>query len=140
MLKSYTFWLKSVVVFQLLTAGIHALSFLRKPQPTSDAEKQMLELMTTIKNDMGAGYSPSMMDFLMALSSCFTLVYLLGGLLNIQLIRKKVTPDVMKGVLNINLLIFGASFIIMASLTFLPPIVLTAIVFVLLIPARVLVK
>jgi hypothetical protein len=140
MLKSYTFWFKSAIVLQLLTAGVHALSFLIKRPPTSESEKQMLDLMINLKKDMGAGFNPSMMDMLLALSSCFTLVYLLGGLLNIHLIRKKVDMEVLKGVLNVNLLIFGTSFIIMAFLTFLPPIIMTALVFILLIPARVLIK
>jgi uncharacterized iron-regulated membrane protein len=139
-MKTYTFWLKATIVFQLLTAGVHALSFLASPQPSSDAEKQMLDLMVNIKSDMGAGFSPSMMDLFLALSSCFSLVYLLGGLLNIQLLRKKVDAETMKGVLNINILVFGMSFIIMFFLTFLPPVILTGLVLALLIPSRVLIK
>lgn len=139
-MKSYTLWLKSAIALQLLTAGVHALSFLVGPQPTSEAEKQMLDLMVNIKSDMGAGFSPSMMDMFLALSSCFSLVYLLGGLLNIHLLRKKVDVETMKGVLNINILVFGMSFIIMFFLTFLPPVILTGLVLASLIPSRVLIK
>jgi hypothetical protein len=38
--------------------GWHSLSFLRGMQPTSETEKQMLDLMA-IGQDMGAGFNPA---------------------------------------------------------------------------------
>ena len=43
--------------------------------------------------------------------------------------RKNIPIDVMKGVMGINAIIFGICFTIMAFLTFLPPIVLTGLIF-----------
>jgi hypothetical protein len=135
MLKSYKFWLWFTIVFQLLSAGVHSLSLIIGPQAETESEKQMLELMA-VKNDMGAGFSPSMMDFFMALSSCFTFAYLLGALINIYVLRQKAPPAFVGGIVNINLLIFLPCFLVMLLYTFLPPVVLTALVSVGLIATR----
>jgi hypothetical protein len=135
MIKSYKFWLWFTIVIQLLAGGIHALSLVIGPQATNDTEKKMLELMA-IKNDMGAGFNPSMMDFFLALSSCFTFVYLLGALINIHVLRQKAPPAFVSGIVNINLLVFVPCFVVMLFLTFLPPVVLTALVAVGLITTR----
>jgi hypothetical protein len=135
MLRSYKFWLWFTIVIQLLTAGIHSLSFLRGMQPTSETEKQMLDLMA-IGQDMGAGFNPSMMDFLLAFSACFTFLYLLGGLINIHIIRSKAHLEFVKGMLNISLIVFVPSFVVMLYLTFLPPVILTALVAIGLIASR----
>ena len=135
-MKSHKFWLKTAAVLQLITAFVHALSFLRSPQPTSEEEKQMYDWMITLKKDLGAGFNPSMMDFFYALSSCFTLLYLLGGLINFYLLRQKAEDKLMKGIVNINLLVFTACFVITAWLTFLPPIIFTGLVFMTLAGAR----
>ena len=73
------------------------------------------------------------MNLFTAVSACFPLMYLLGAGINGYLLRKKVEPGVLKGLLAINLLLFGACFVVMAFLTFLPPIVLTGLVFLALI-------
>jgi hypothetical protein len=132
MLKSYTFWLKTAAVLQILTAAIHSLSFLADPQGTNDNEKKMLELMQ-IKLDAGYGFAPSQWDLFMGLSACFTLAYLLGGLINFYLVQKKVDVAIMKGIILINVIVFGAGFVIMYFFTFIYPVVLTGLVFVLLV-------
>lgn len=137
MLKVYTFWLKSAIVLQLLTAGIHALSFLAEQTPENETEKQLLDLMRNYKLNMGAGYSPSTMEMFLALSSCFSLLYLLGGLINLQLVRIRLNQESFKGILNINILVFGVAFVIMYFFTFLPPIILTGLTFLLLVIARI---
>lgn len=140
MLKSYRFWFKSVIVLQLLTAGIHALSFLVEQTPGNETEKQLLDLMNNYKLNLGAGYSPTTSDMFLALSSCFSLLYLLGGLINLQLIRIKLDQTAYTGILNINILVFGISFIIMYFFTFLPPIVLTGLTFLLLLITRIVIN
>lgn len=79
---------------------------------------------------LGMGFNPTFADLLWALSSCFAWLYLFAGLMNLYLYKKKIPINVMKGVMGINLIIFGISFGIMAALTFLPPIVCTGLVFV----------
>lgn len=127
----HTTWLKTASVFQLVTGLIHSMSLFTPMQATNETEETMLQLMTNYSMDMGAGISRSMMNLLIALSSCFTFLYLLGGINNIFLLNK-LTPSGMKNYLLINTLIFGICFGVMAFLTFLPPILLTGIVFVLL--------
>lgn len=130
----YSTWLKTASVFQLVTGLIHSMSLFTPMQATNETEETMLQLMTAHSMDMGAGISRSMMNLFIALSSCFTFLYLLGGINNIFLLNK-LTPSSMKNYLLINTLIFGICFGVMAFLTFLPPILLTGIVFVLLLLA-----
>lgn len=131
MLKSSSFWLKTASVFQIITGLVHSIVLFNDMQGQNETEVKMLALMTDHKMDMGAGIFHSMMDLFLALSSCFTFLYLLGGINNFYLL-KKLEPSAMKGYLLINIVIFGVCFAIMLFMTFLPPIILTGIVSVLL--------
>jgi hypothetical protein len=138
MFRRYTFWLWAAVVFQLLTAAFHSLSFVVTPELNNETERQIHELITTYRADLGAGFKPTFENLFMALSSCFTFVCLLGGLTNGYLLRKKVSSDILKGVTLINVIVFGAMFVVMAFLTFLPPIICTGLIFVSLLLAYAL--
>jgi len=130
MLKRYTFWLWLAVVFQLLTAVIHALSLFVAPDPTtmSAGERQLFDLMTNLRLDMGAGFHPSMGDLFTAVSACYSLLCLLGGLTNIYLLRKKVEAQIVKGQVGIQFIVFAICFGVIVVFTFLPPIVLTGLI------------
>ena len=130
MLKRFTFWLWVAVVFQLLTAAIHSVSFFVTPVAGNDTERQLIELMANYRLDMGAGIHRSMQQLFTALSACFPLLCLLGALNNIYVLRKRVDADLVKGLLAIQVVVFGICFGVMAVLTFLPPIILTGLVFV----------
>ncbi len=132
MLRRQTFWVWGAVIFQLLTAVIHSLSFFSSPVITNETEKQLIELMSTYRKDLGGGFQPTMMDLLNALSSCLALLYLFGALINIYIVRKRMPAQILKGVILINLPVFGICFAVMAFLTFLPPIVLTGLTFLFL--------
>ena len=135
MLKRYTFWLWMAVVFMLLTAAVHSISFFVNPVPQNEIERQLVDLMRTYKNDFGAGFHPTMGNLFTALSSCFSLLCLFGGLTNAYLLKKKVGPGILKGFVAINLLVFGICFVMMLVFTFLPPIILTGLIEVFLILA-----
>jgi len=139
MLKRYTFWLWSAVVFQLLTAFIHSISLFVTPEAQNETERQLITLTDTYRLDAGAGFHPTMGNLITGLSSCFTLLCLLAGLTIIFLLRKKATPEILKGSVGIQLLVFGACFAIMAFFTFLPPIVCTGLIFVSLVISYVLI-
>ena len=126
----------AAAVVQILTGLIHSLSFLMPLSAANDTEKQLISLMTTYKRDMGLGFSPTIFELFTALSACFALIYLFGGVLLIYLLRKQLDLPVMKGVLNISILFFGIAFAVMAVFTFPPPIVLTGLSFVLLVVSR----
>lgn len=139
MLKRYTFWLSAAVVFQLITALVHSLSLFIKPEPANETERQMHELVSNYRMDAGAGFHPTFSDLFTALSSCFTFVCLLGGLTLGYLLLKHPEPKLMRGVIGINLVVFGAVFVVMLVFTFLPPIICTGLIFFNLLAAYVLV-
>jgi hypothetical protein len=128
MLKRYTFWLWLAVVFLFLTGLIHSIGLFISPAPANETERQMLDLMMTYKLDLGAGFHKSMWSLFTALSSCFTFLCLLGGLNIAYLLKKKVAPGILKGIVRIHVLVFGVCFVVMVIFTFLPPIVLTGLV------------
>ena len=136
MFPGYRFWLKAASVFQILTGLIHSIGLFSEMKGQNETEEKMLELMTSHKMDMGAGMFHSMMDLFLALSSCFTFLYILGGVNNFFLIKKLDQKD-LKGYLVVNILVFGTCFGVMLFLTFLPPIIFTGIVFALLVASIV---
>jgi len=129
MLKRYTFWLWVAVTLQLITCVVHSLSLFVAPVPGNPTEAQLLDLMTNYKMDMGAGIYRSFFDLFRALSSCFSLLCLLGGLTNIYLLKRKVEGGIIKGLVGIQVLVFGICLAMMSLFTFLPPIILTGLVF-----------
>lgn len=129
MLKRYRFWLVLAIVFLFLTALIHGSSLFLQPAPQNETERQLIELMTSYKQDFGAGFKRSTKELVTALSSCFSLVSLLGGLTLTYLLRKRVEPGLFKGVVAIHAAVFGVCFAIMVAFTFLPPIILTGLIF-----------
>jgi hypothetical protein len=129
MLSQYTFWLKAASVLQIVTGLIHSIGLFNEMKGQNETEEKMLELMTTHQMDMGAGMFHSMMDLFLALSSCLTFLYLLGGINNFYLLNR-LPHTALKGYLFINMIVFGVCFAVMLFLTFLPPIILTGLVFV----------
>jgi len=127
MRKRYSVWLWIAVVLLLFTGAVHSLSLFMTPAPQNETEKQLLLLLTTYKQDAGAGFHPTLGDLLTALSSCFTFLCLLAGASTAYLLRKKVAPDILKGLVLIQLLVMSACFVVMLIFTFLPPIVLTGL-------------
>jgi hypothetical protein len=126
MLKRYTFWLWTAVVFLLLTGGLHSLSLFISPSPQNETERQLLTLMASYKLEMGS-FHPTMGNLFTALSSCFTFLCLLSGLTIAYLLKKKVAADIVRGIVTINLILMAACFIVNMIFTFLPPIVLTGL-------------
>ena len=134
--KRFSFWMYTTVVLQLFTAVFHSLSFIIKEEPANDTERQLHELLTTYHKDLGAGFHPTMMNLFISLSACFALLYLFGGLTNGFLMKKKAGSHILKGILNISLIVFGICFALMVGFTFLIPITCTGLVFIALVAAR----
>jgi hypothetical protein len=139
-MKSYRFWLWAAVVFQFLTAAIHATSLFVSPTPENEAERLLQELFATYQKDLGGGFHRTLKDLFTALSSCFSFVCLLGGLISAYLLRKKVGVEILRGVTLINLIVFGAVFVVMVVFTFLPPIVLTGLIVLTLLIGYILLR
>ena len=122
-------WLWAAIVMQLLTAAFHSLSFVVKDEPTNATEQQLHDLITTYKKDLGLGFTPTFWNLFTALSSCMVFLCLLAGLTNILLIRKNAGVSIIKGVVGINVIIFGAAFAVMLAFTFIMPIACIGLIF-----------
>jgi hypothetical protein len=138
MLKRHTFWLKVAIVFLILTGAIHSLSLFGGLKGETETEKQMIELMTTYHLKLGPYFSPTMSSLFTALSSCFTWLYLFGGVVLIYTMKKDVSNNVLKGIIGICVIFFGISFVVNFILTFIYPIVLTGLCFIFLLFAYLL--
>ena len=128
MLKRYTFWLWTAVVLQFLTAAIHATSLFVSPVPANETERQLHELIITYQKDLGGGFVRTFADLFTALSSCFSFVCLLGGLVSAYLLKKRASTEIVGGITLIELIVFSAIFAVMVVFTFLPPIILTGLI------------
>jgi hypothetical protein len=136
MLKQSKTWIYLTAILMLLTGFFHSLSLFVKSEPVNETERQMLDLIANYKMDAGGGFYPTFGNLFTALSSCFSLLYLFGGILFIYFVCKNLETDLFKGVLNIAIFFFGICFLMMAFFTFLPPIICTCLVFVCLILSR----
>jgi hypothetical protein len=136
-MKKYSSWLKTAAIFQFIAAIIHAISLFITLPANNETEKQLFTLMDNYRFDFGAGFHRTMGDLLFALSACFCLVCLLGSLLNGYLLRKGVSAEIMQGVININLLVFGILLALTAMFAFLLPIFLSGLIFIFLIVSRI---
>ena len=139
-MRNYTTWLKTAAIFQFIAAVMHAIGLFVMLPPKNETEKQLSTLMDTYKFDLGAGFHRTMGDMVLALSACFSLVCLLGGLLNWYLLRKKVEPEIMNGVITINLIVFGILFALVAIFAFLPPIILIGLTVLFLIFSKLTIR
>lgn len=128
MKKRSTIFLYTTAGLQLLTACIHSLSFVAEQKPSNETEVQLLQLMNNYKMDAGAGFNPTMHDLFTAMSACFALLCLLGGLINLYLVRKCKDQSLIKALLGISSFISAVCFIVMFVFTFLLPVILTGLI------------
>lgn len=131
-MKKYTFWLKAAAIMQFLTAIVHSISLFTDPIPENEQEKQLIDLMDTYKLDFGAGFHRTMNELMTPLSACLSLLCLLGGLINWYILQKKLSAEIVKGIIIINFIVFGICFGLIVVFAFLPPIVMTGLIFVFL--------
>jgi hypothetical protein len=138
MLKRYTLWLVAAILFEVLTAVLHSLSFIVAPDLNNDTERQIHDLTHNYYADMGAGFHRSFWNLFTALSTCYTLLCLLGALTMGYLLLKHTEPNLMKGLIGIHAAIFGVCLLVMVFFAFLPPIIMTGLIFINLLAAFIL--
>ena len=136
MLKRYTFWLTAAIIFLLINTVVHTISLFIELPPSNETERQLIDLLTNYKFDLGLVFHPTFGNMFTALSSCFSFVCLLGAL-TLGYLIKRVSPSIMKGVIGVNLIVFGGIFIVMAAFTFVLPIVLSGLIFINLLAAYI---
>lgn len=137
MFKKFSFWIWGAISTQLLTSAFHSLSFFSKQKPTNETEKQLIDLVTNYKADLGMGFHKSFSELFTAVSLCFTLLCLFGALLNGYLHRKKISADIWRGILLIEVFIFGAMAAAMLVFAFGPPIICAALIFIFVLGAYI---
>ena len=139
-MKNYVLWLKIAAISQFITTTIHTISLFVPLVPSNDTEKQLISLVNTYQFDFGAGFHRTISDLMLVLSACYGLVCLMGALINWHLLQKKVEPRILKGVININLVIFGICFALVVTFAFLVPIILTGLILLFLLVSRVIIS
>lgn len=132
MLSNFTFWIWGTIIAQLLTALFHSLSFISPAKPRNDMEKQLIEINSKYKIDMGAGIKRSFYNLFIGVSACFTLIFIMGAIMNWYFLNAGIDGGVWKGFLLIQLIVYGLIFLLQVRFTFLPPIIVTGLVFLFL--------
>ncbi len=135
-MRNYKAWLKGAIIFQFLFAIVHVPTLFITPAPNNESEKQLYQLMSTYSFDFGAGFHRTMDELSFVFSASLALLLLFGGLMNAFLLRKNASSEIMKGVLHINLIVFGICFGIILKFAFLFPIILSGLIFLLLLLSR----
>jgi hypothetical protein len=118
MISSFAFWIWGTIVAQLLTALAHSMSFVAPAKPRNDTEKQLIELMTKYKMDMGAGFKRSFGNLFIGVSTCFTIIFLFGAALNWYFVKTGINAGIWKGLLMIELITYGIIFVLQVRFTF----------------------
>ena len=139
MLKRYTFWFSAAILFQLITGTVHVLSLFITPSVTDDTHRQILTLVTSYKINAGAGFTPTYYNLFTAFSSCFTFLCFFAALTNGYLLFKHTEPTVMRGIIAINVGIFGLVFLTFIYFTFPTLIFFAGLIFVNLLAAIIVV-
>ena len=132
MSSNFSFWIWGAIIAQGLSALFHSLSFISKPKPRNDTEKQLIDLLQNYKMDMGGGIKRSFGSLFIGVSICFTFIYILGAVLNFYFLKSGITPAVWDGFLLIQVIIYGIVFLMQIWFTFWPPIIVTGLVFIFL--------
>jgi hypothetical protein len=132
MLSNFSFWIWAAISAQGLSALFHSLSFISKPKPRNDTEKQLVDLLQNYKMDMGGGINRTFGSLFTGVSICFTFIYLLGAVMNLYFLKSAINPGLWGGFLLIQVVIYGLVFIAQLKFTFWPPIIVTGLVFIFL--------
>lgn len=105
----------------LATGAIHLLSFLRKPEPANDTERELFNLLQNYRFDLGAGTTRSMEELLNFFSLSMSLLCFFGGILNLILAKHFENEALAKKVVTFNAVFWAIYLVPLYLLTFLPP-------------------
>ncbi len=77
------------LVLQLLTGPIHFIGFFSgPPPPANEDQRQLMELMSSVREDLGGGFVRSMRDILNGLSLQYSIFIVMVGLTNLVAFRQ----------------------------------------------------
>lgn len=129
MLKKFSFWIWAAIVTQTLTSVFHSISFFVKQEPSNETEKKLIDITNGYKADLGMGFHRTFAELFTAVSLCFTLICIFGALINWYFKKKNLAADLWRGLLLIQVFVFGAMFTAMLGFAFFPPIICTGLIF-----------
>jgi hypothetical protein len=132
MYAAFSFCIWGTVVTQVLAAIAHSIGFFVPFKPGNESEKQLTDLSKNYKINMGAGFRRSYDQLFIGVSICFTIFYLFGAVLNWYFLRAQAPRATWKGLILIEMIFYGLVFLFQLRFTFLPPIIVTGIVFLFL--------
>ena len=89
-----------------------------KEKPRNETEKQLIDLSKNYKIDMGAGIKRSFGQLFIGVSTSFTMIYILGAVLNWYFFQTGISVDVWKGLILIELVAYGIVFLLQVRFTF----------------------
>lgn len=131
-MKKYSLWFKLTIFFQMLTGIAHTLGIVAENAPKNETESTLHDLMNNYKFDLGFGFHHSMQEIMTSFSITFSLFLFFTALMNAYLLRSDLPKNVMKGIISINLIAYIICFITMTILTFLPPIICSGMILLML--------
>lgn len=103
------------------TGLIHSLSFLNKPEPANDSERQLFDLLSNYRFDLGMGVLRSMEELLNFFSLNLTLFCLFAGITNLILFKHFDDEALAKKIVTFNAVFWTVYLVPLYLLTFLPP-------------------
>ena len=128
-IMNFRIWIVVTYIFQLLTGVIHSLSFFGGHQASNDAEKPLIDAITTIHLEMGAGFHPTFSDLFYSVSAALTLLCLFSGIMNWYLLKLKLSNAAYKSIMAINMVTFGIYTVVNYFFAFLPPLICIGLIF-----------
>lgn len=130
MFASFSFWIWFTIIMQVLTAIFHSLSFVSKARPRDEKEVQLMDLLKNYKMDMGAGIKRSFYNLFIGVSVCFTLIFIFGAVINWYFLKQGTPLEIWHGLMLIQMIVYGIIFLLQLRFTFLPPIIVSGLVFI----------
>lgn len=105
----------------LVTGCIHLMSFIGKPAPVNDTERQLMDLLANYRFDLGAGTTRTMQELINFFSLSMSLLCFFAGFLNSMLIKYFDNEELAKKAVIFNAIFWTVYLIPLYLLTFLPP-------------------
>lgn len=116
---------KTGLVLQLLTGPIHLVGFFSGPPPPSSEDQRLLmDLMSSVKTDLGGGFVRSTRDILVGLSLQYSIFIVMVGLTNGLALRLVEEGRFLRALSWLNFVFMGILAVNAYVHFFIPPLVL----------------
>ena len=114
-------------VVQLISVAVNFFGMSRQQAPAVFQEKMLYDLMHTYRFDLGAGFVPTMSDFLTGFGLVYGVFVLFLGLINVFAIRQAANSRFLPSLCWLNVLCMAAVSAIAFKFFFLPPLLFAVV-------------